>query len=101
MLELGACADAEHYRVGRLVAEKADLVLAYGPKSDRVVIGARTGGMADSHARGFTDRDALVSAMKRLIRPGDVVLVKGSRGMRMELALDQFLSEDGQAREKK
>ena len=101
MLELGVCAEAEHYRVGRIAAEKADMVLAYGPKSDRVVIGAKTGGLPQSHARAFEDRDALVSAMKRLIRSGDVVLVKGSRGMRMELALDAFLKEDGQAGDKK
>lgn len=94
MLELGVCAEAEHYRVGRVAAEKADLVLAYGPNSDRVVIGACTGGISPSHARSFTDREALVAAMKRMIRPGDVILVKGSRGMRMELVLDAFLKEN-------
>ena len=94
MLELGVCAEAEHYRIGRIAAEKADIVLAYGPNSDRVVIGARTGGLADSHARGFEDRAALVAAMKRIIRDGDVILVKGSRGMRMELALEQFLNNE-------
>ena len=31
MLELGDCAPAEHYRIGRIAAEKADLVFAYGP----------------------------------------------------------------------
>ncbi len=101
MLELGVCAEAEHYRVGRIAAEKADMVLAYGPNSDRVVIGARTGGMTQSLARAFEDRNALVSAMKRMIRTGDVILVKGSRGMRMELALDAFLKEKGQAGDKK
>ena len=94
MLELGVCADAEHYRVGRIAAEKANVVLAYGPNSDRVIVGARTGGIHQSLALGFKDRDALVGAMKRLIRSGDTVLVKGSRGMRMELALDAFLKEE-------
>ena len=94
MLELGACSDAEHYRVGRIAAEKANVVLAYGPNSDRVTTGARTGGIHKSLALHFEDRNALVGAMKRLIRPGDTVLVKGSRGMRMELALDAFLKEE-------
>ena len=98
MLELGVCAEAEHYRVGRIAAEKADMVLAYGPNSDRVVIGARTGGISVNHARSFEDRDALVNAMKLLIHSGDVILVKGSRGMRMELALEAFLNDDGQVR---
>ena len=94
MLELGVCAPAEHYRLGRVVAEKADVLLAYGPFSDRTVSGAITGGMPSNLAKGFEDRNAMVSAMKRMIRPGDVILVKGSRGMRMELILDQFLQEE-------
>ena len=44
-------------------------------------------------ALAYTDRDALATDMKRLVKPGDVVLVKGSRGMRMELILDKFLEE--------
>lgn len=94
MLELGVCTQAEHYRVGRIAAEKADLVLAYGPNSSRIINGAVTGGMSDTAARAFENREEIVSAMKRLVKAGDVILVKGSRGMRMELILDQFLKED-------
>jgi UDP-N-acetylmuramoyl-tripeptide--D-alanyl-D-alanine ligase len=94
MLELGTAAQAEHYRVGRIAAEKAELVLAYGPNASRTITGAVTGGMPDSCAKAFEDRTQIVAAMKRMIKPGDVVLVKGSRGMRMELILEQFLSEE-------
>lgn len=94
MLELGVCTQAEHYRVGRIVAEKADLLLAYGPNSSRIVSGAVTGGMPESRAKAFENRDEIVAAMKRMIKPGDTILVKGSRGMRMELILEQFLTEE-------
>ena len=94
MLELGVCAPAEHYRLGRIVAEKADVLIAYGPLSARTVSGAITGGMPIHLAKGFEDRDAAAAALKRMARPGDVLLVKGSRGMRMELILDQFLKEE-------
>ena len=93
MLELGVCAPAEHYRLGRLAAEKADMLLAFGPFSDRTVSGAITGGMPQHLARNFDDRDAMVAAMQRMIKPGDVILVKGSRGMKMELVLDRFLRD--------
>lgn len=93
MLELGVCTPAEHYRVGRIAAEKADMVLAYGPNGGRIISGALTGGMSASMAKAYENREDVVSAMNRLIRPGDVILVKGSRGMRMELILDQFLKE--------
>jgi UDP-N-acetylmuramoyl-tripeptide--D-alanyl-D-alanine ligase len=92
MLELGVCTQAEHYRVGRIAAEKADILLAYGPNSSRIISGALTGGMGDANAKGFEDRNEIVAAMKRMIKPGDVILVKGSRGMRMELILEQFLT---------
>ena len=94
MLELGACTQAEHYKVGRLAAEQAEHLLAYGPNGGRMVKGALTGGMTDSTARSFTDRQLLVLELKRLARPGDVILFKGSRGMHMELALEQFFNDE-------
>lgn len=94
MLELGTSTQAEHYRVGRIAAEKAQIVLAYGPNADRVVSGAMTGGMSASAARAFNDREQLAAELKRLSRPGDVILFKGSHGMKMELVLDRFLNED-------
>ena len=94
MLELGFRAQAEHYRVGRIAAEKAQLLFAYGPNGSRVVNGAITGGMPEGKALAFEDRDALAAALKQAVMPGDVLLFKGSRGMRMELILEKFLEEE-------
>lgn len=94
MLELGTCTQAEHYRVGRIAAEKAQLVLAYGPNADRVVSGALTGGMSPAQARAFTDRDQMAATLLSLCRSGDVILFKGSHGMKMELVLERFLKEE-------
>lgn len=94
MLELGVCTQAEHYRVGRIAAEKVQIVLAYGPNSMRIISGALTGGMPDTRALAFDDRDQLVAALKRMAKPGDVILFKGSHGMHMELALEKFLSDE-------
>ena len=94
MLELGACTQAEHYRVGRIAAEKADILLAYGPNGKRVLTGALTGGMSESKAMAFEDRDKIIATLKRIVKPGDVLLFKGSRGMHMELILEGFLKED-------
>ncbi len=95
MLELGTCTTAEHYKVGRIAAENADLVFAYGPHSARVVHGAVTGGIGENCAFAFADdRDALVKSLKRRVKSGDILLFKGSRGMHMELALEAFLKDD-------
>ena len=94
MLELGPCTRAEHYKVGRIAAEKADILLAYGPNSEAMLVGARTGGMNAKFSRAFTEKDRLVQALKILAKPGDAILFKGSRGMRMEQALEAFLGEE-------
>ena len=94
MLELGACTQAEHYKVGRLAAEQAEHLLAFGPNGARMVKGAITGGMSSVNARSFTDRQMLVLELKRLARSGDVILFKGSRGMHMELALELFFRDE-------
>ena len=93
MLELGPCTQAEHYKLGRLTAEKADVLLAYGPDSIRTLNGALTGGMPTSKAKAFEDRDKLVEALKQMAKPGDVILFKGSHGMHMEIALEKFLKQ--------
>ena len=94
MLELGPCTRAEHYKVGRLAAEKTDVLLAYGPNSDGVLVGARTGGMSAKFSRSFTDKEKMIQTLKLLAKPGDTILFKGSRGMRMEQVLDAFLQEE-------
>ena len=94
MLELGTCTQAEHYRVGRIAAEKADIVLAYGPNAARVVGGCLTGGMTEKTAQAFTEIDQITAALERLVKPGDYILVKGSHGMHMEKILDVFLKNE-------
>lgn len=94
MLELGDCAPAEHFKLGRLAAEKADIVFAYGPYGPRVIDGAVTGGKDDQTAKAFTDHAVLAAALKACAQAGDTILFKGSRGMHMEIALEKFLSKE-------
>lgn len=91
MLELGACSQSEHYRIGRLAVSKADMVFACGSYADRVVAGAVTGGMSPKRAAYFGTHEELINTVKHYAKPGDVLLFKGSRGMRMEDALHLFL----------
>ena len=94
MLELGDAAWAEHYKVGRIAAEKADMVFAYGPMAERVLSGTITGGMPETMGRAFADADELVRALKWAAKPGDVLLFKASRGIHLEKILDAFLEEE-------
>lgn len=94
MLELGDCAWAEHYRIGRIARENADLVLAYGPHGPRVVSGAVTGGINPANTCSFETHADMADYLRRTARPGDVLLFKGSRGMHMEKVLEAFLKEE-------
>ena len=94
MLELGDCAWAEHYKIGRIAKENAEVVLAYGPHGPRVVSGAITGGINEADARSFDTHEEMVEFLKRTAKPGDTLLFKGSRGMHMEKVLEAFLKEE-------
>ncbi len=83
MLELGSEAGEMHRDVGAYAAAKGvDLVLCSGP------LGAEIAAGAGERGRWFADREALIRALPELIRDGDRVLVKASRGMRFEEAAE-------------
>jgi UDP-N-acetylmuramoyl-tripeptide--D-alanyl-D-alanine ligase len=84
MLELGPEADRLHAVLGRQVAAAGiEHFLALGPHMAHAVQSAGAAGMGD-RARHFATHADLVAALRALLRPGDGVLVKGSRGSRME-----------------
>jgi UDP-N-acetylmuramoyl-tripeptide--D-alanyl-D-alanine ligase len=98
MLELGAGAEAAHREAGRAIAAAgvAELI-GVGRHARTAVEAARAAGLAESHHTA-TFEDTVVLLLKRLV-PGDALLVKGSRGMRMEQVVDalmgRFGGEDG------
>ncbi len=94
MLELGSRTQAEHYRVGRIAAENANMLFAYGPNSARVVNGAITGGLSPNVVNAFDDHEKLANMLKCRVCPGDTLLFKGSRGMHMERVLQLLLGEE-------
>lgn len=93
MLELGDFAPKEHYEVGREAAKVADALFAYGTHSEEYVRGANDAGL--SQAQCFDSHEALAEALKKTLLPGDTLLVKGSRGMKMERVLRLLDTDDG------
>lgn len=93
MLELGTSTLAQHYRVGRIAATKCDLILALGNNAGRVVSGAITGGMRPDRAIACNTMPELAELLRTRAKAGDTILIKGSRGMRMERVLELFSQE--------
>lgn len=85
MLELGESSPASHFRIGHLMASlRVGRLFAFGKEAAHAARGAREGGMDPAAVGLATDREELRKAVRELLREGDVVLVKGSRGMRLE-----------------
>ncbi len=92
MLELGSHSQAAHTRVGVLAASYADMLLCYGAESVHMLEGAKNAGMAS--AWHFADQREMAEHLKAAANAGDVLLFKGSRGMKMENVLELFLKEE-------
>jgi UDP-N-acetylmuramoyl-tripeptide--D-alanyl-D-alanine ligase len=97
MLELGERSPELHREVGRVAAREAvDYLFVLGKQADHLLKGAAEGGMpADRLIKGSDHGELVLKALPLLV-PGARVLVKGSRGMRMEKAVEaivQLLNE--------
>jgi len=97
MLELGDRATALHEGVGRAVAKAGlDLLLAVGGEPAAALAAAAvSAGMTAANVRHFATSDEAADAAIVMVRPGDVVLVKGSRGVQTDRVVDRLKSELG------
>ncbi|GAM09516.1 UDP-N-acetylmuramoyl-tripeptide--D-alanyl-D-alanine ligase [Geobacter sp. OR-1] len=84
MLELGSGAMDAHRGVGRLAATCACRLYLMGRFAETVKAGALDGGMPEEAIVVADDHEQLLVDLRGTLQPGDCVLVKGSRGMRME-----------------
>jgi UDP-N-acetylmuramoyl-tripeptide--D-alanyl-D-alanine ligase len=85
MLELGTETQACHQDLGAFVAAASvDRLLAFGKSAGHVSHGALNAGMKPHAVAECRELDSLLAVLDCWLEPGDVVLVKGSRGMRME-----------------
>ena len=103
MRELGASSDAEHEAVGRLaVSLGVDRLLVVGTPARPAYDGARAeqqrpGSPAGEEPVHVSDVDAATAWLHEHVRPGDVVLVKASRGARLDRVADALLAAPGSA----
>lgn len=88
MLELGDYEERGHRMVGARAAQVADLLITLGERSAWIADEARAVGMPPEHILELSSTEEVVDYLHDQIGEGDVVLVKGSRGM----ALDQVVS---------
>jgi UDP-N-acetylmuramoyl-tripeptide--D-alanyl-D-alanine ligase len=91
MLELGADAAEAHRRIGRVVAASGtDFLITVGMHAAETAEGARASGMNRDQAAVCREPSEAAPILKRVSKSGDVILIKGSRGMRMERILEHL-----------
>ena len=83
MLELGDVAKAAHRRVGEeLAASGAAVLVTRGPLGEEIAAGAEAAGMTEVYR--CASHEEAAATLKKILRPGDTVLFKGSHGMQMD-----------------
>ncbi|MBI3609316.1 MAG: UDP-N-acetylmuramoyl-tripeptide--D-alanyl-D-alanine ligase [Nitrospirae bacterium] len=89
MLELGENTAEAHRRIGRVVVSSGVAALiTVGAAAEGMAEGALASGMVRDQVTVCRDPSEAAAAVRRLTGEGDVILIKGSRGMRMERILD-------------
>jgi UDP-N-acetylmuramoyl-tripeptide--D-alanyl-D-alanine ligase len=95
MLELGPEAEALHRSLGRFAAEQGmNAVIGIRGAGRWIVDEAIAAGLSGGAALFFETPEEAGEYLKGFLRPGDAVLFKGSRGVRVERALEGALAEE-------
>jgi len=93
MLELGAEAAHWHASIGACAAKLGlNGLVAVGSHAADLLAGARQAGMPSEQLAQCDELDVVAAVLDCWLEPGDVVLVKGSRSMRMERVVEQLVS---------
>lgn len=92
MFEMGDYAKDLHYEVGEYIAKDSnvDLLITVGSLSKFIQQGAIESGLDKDKTLHFQNQEDLMLGISNLIRPKDVVLIKGSRGMQLEKTVEEI-----------
>jgi UDP-N-acetylmuramoyl-tripeptide--D-alanyl-D-alanine ligase len=94
MLELGSAGPELHRDAGRKIAKLgADKLIGVRGLAEEIVLGAREAGMSDDAAVFAASPEAAAEMVIGEARAGDLILVKGSRGVKTEIVVERMKQE--------
>jgi len=94
MLELGKHTEEAHKNIGivaRTVLATDGILAVVGPRAKKIKEGAIEAGMNDMNTYEFLDSKEAGEFLKTFVQKDDLILIKGSQGMRMERAVESIL----------
>ena len=95
MLELGEISARAHYDIGKFaVLKDIDYIIAVGEYAQNIALGAVEAGADRGRVRSFAGNRQAIDFLADFLKEGDTMLVKGSRGMKMEEIVNQFTANN-------
>lgn len=91
MLELGKHTPEAHKNIGKIAEENTDVLVVVGPRARSIKEGALEMGMKPEMIFEFLDSREAGDFVKTFVKKNDLVLIKGSQGMRMERTVEAIL----------
>lgn len=91
MLELGKFTEEEHRLVGEKIKDIIDILIVVGPRAKFIAEGAIDSGFSNQKVFYFDTSKNAGSFLEKEIKKGDVVLIKGSQGVRLERAVEMIM----------
>ena len=100
MLELGKHTITAHREIGEMAAgKKIDLLITVGVRAKFFAEGAVKAGFSKKQILSFGDSPEAARELEKIIEQGDLILIKGSQGMRMEKITEALMAEPERAGE--
>lgn len=84
MLELGEISQKAHMDAGMQASEIFDVIICIGEEAKYIGKGANERNFKENIIHFFKNNEEAISKISSILRPGDVILIKGSRGMKLE-----------------
>ncbi|MDO9536526.1 MAG: UDP-N-acetylmuramoyl-tripeptide--D-alanyl-D-alanine ligase [Bacillota bacterium] len=96
MLELGSAAEEKHFEVGKYLAFLGiDLLITLGTLASHISQGAREAGFPPEKIIEASSNREVIEGLESIHLPGAFILIKGSRGMKMEKIAEELLAKHG------
>jgi len=91
MLELGRHTVDAHKKVGSVAKDSVDMLIVVGLRAKAIKEGAVESGMDPENVFEFLNSSVAGEFMAKIVKKNDIILVKGSQGMRMERTVEKLL----------
>ena len=99
MMELGVETENGHRQVGKKAASIADLLFTVGERSRFISDEAKKHGLAKDKIFEFSQSSEAGIPLQQEIKKGDIILIKGSRSIKMEKIVKEIMAEPEKANE--